>query len=183
MPPTVSFLRRCSNYFGNLRRSGPSKFPEKRAVMTHSGCRKDLLPHRVPAAQRRDCGHSGGFESPPGFARSVDSTTSGSGHHHPARYPIFEREPGKPSIKSAHPLAAGGIAAGAKNGSLGQVLPFFPLCCNFCFRRTRTPAHNATYTLAAQYRRHQYVTLAAHTGEIHRSHWQGDRRCGHGRGA
>jgi hypothetical protein len=32
----LSFLRRCSNYFGNLRRSGPSKFPEKLAVMTHN---------------------------------------------------------------------------------------------------------------------------------------------------
>ncbi len=88
--------------------------------MTHSGCREDLLPHRVPAAQRRDCGHSGAFQSPLGFARSEDSTTSGSGHHHPARHPIFEREPGKPSIKSAHPLAAGGIAATAKNEGRGQ---------------------------------------------------------------
>ena len=31
-----SFLRGCSNYFGNLRRSGPSKFREKLAVMTQS---------------------------------------------------------------------------------------------------------------------------------------------------
>jgi hypothetical protein len=79
----------------------------------HSGCREDLLPHRVPAAQRRDWGHSGAFQSPPGFARSKDSTTSGSGHHHPARHPIFERELANLVLEAADlDFGRGGLAVG-----------------------------------------------------------------------
>jgi len=47
-----SFLRRCSNYFGNLRRSEPSKFPEKLAVMTQS---RHVVPRQHKSALKATC--------------------------------------------------------------------------------------------------------------------------------
>ncbi len=56
---------------------------------------------------------------PAEIANSQDSSTSDCGHRHPAWQPIFRCEPGESSSRPAPPLAAGGIAAGAKNRNLG----------------------------------------------------------------
>ena len=95
--------------------------------LTHSRTSRGSVPSRsAPLAQRRGSRHAGGPRPARGNRKPAGQQylrlrTSSPGA---ACYP--EREPGKSSSMSAPPLAAGGIAAGARNSGQGHNRPITP---------------------------------------------------------
>jgi len=84
------------------------------------GVARQLPPGDFRDAEEAEVRVSAG--RPFGFENSEDGTTSSSRHHHPAQHPIPGRTPHEVSSGSAHPLSAGGIAAGARTGAQAHKL-------------------------------------------------------------
>ena len=114
-----SRLQTTRSVRGQVFHGEPPSFPKVFRSPNGYGLANRTLPAEVRKGEGADMPVAA--ERPLRSANSEDGTTSGSRHRHPARHPIPGRTPYEVSSESAHPLSAGGIAAGARNGKLGQI--------------------------------------------------------------